>query len=126
MGCVTTSKQEVPPGSGNFQDVTVVDPTFSNTVAAVRSGLQTVNPTGANPAITLVDMGLGFAAIVAGLIAKRKNDQAARKKALLTTVIQGIEQAGNADVKAVIQKHAERTGVEPELSEIVFKETKSL
>lgn len=126
IACTTTTKQEVPPNSGNFQDVTIVDPTYSNTVSAVRGGLQTVNPTGANPVITLVDMGLAASVLIAGWIAKRKNDLAARKGELLTTVIQGVEAANNSEVKAAIQKHAEKTGTEGALSAEVFKETRSL
>jgi len=119
IGCTSTKVTETPPGSGNYATNYVVDPrlvTAIETAKAVNDATAPVNPfSGA------VEIGLGAVAALAAWFAKRKNDQANQHALLLKTVVQGVENAGNSEVKATIQKHAVNIGVEGDLSSAVAK-----
>jgi len=119
IGCTSTKVSETPPGSGNYSTNYVVDPrlvTAIETAKAVNDATKPVNPfSGA------VEIGLGAVAALAAWFAKRKNDQANQQALLLKTVVQGVENAGNAEVKAAIQKHAVNVGVEGKLGDAVSK-----
>lgn len=124
VGCTTTrdvpTYTEVPPGSGNVVTSTVpqtvVDPRLEAAIAAIRAGNAATAPV--NPWASLIDYFLVGVSGIATLIAARKN-------ALLKTVIKGVENAGDAadPVKASIRNLATATGQEGALGRIVQKIT---
>lgn len=118
-GCTTPQRTETPPGSGNYSTNYVTDPRVATTIETIRAVNEATKPV--NPFSGLVEIGLGTATLLAAWFAKRKNDQLAQSKQLLTTVIQGVDQANNDTVKSTIQAHASKVGVEGTLSQAVAK-----
>lgn len=113
-GCTTTQVREEPPGSGNYQTNTIVDPrvtTTLETIGAVNEATKTVNPL--SPFVTIA---IAAAGAIAAEIARRKN-------AALTAVIAGVERAGSPEVKKTIQSKALSAGVEKTLNAAVRKVT---
>lgn len=114
IGCTTTRNvpvySEVPPGSGNIVTssvpTAVIDPKFEATIQGLRATNQASAPI--NPFSGLVDYALGGALLIAAEIARRKNAKARLNEQLLTTVIQGVENAGDAaaPVKASVRQLA--------------------
>lgn len=124
IGCTTqkiTPAKPATPTSPAEPAVTnyIVDPRFDSaltTIGAVNTATAPVNPFS-----PVVEIALGAAAALAAWFAKRKNDQAAESALLFKTVVQGVENAANPDVKAAIQAHAGIIGVEGELGTAVQK-----
>lgn len=123
-GCTTTKVTETPPGSGNFQTNSAVDPKFTSTLETIGAINEASKPV--NPFSGLVSIGLATAAAIATWVAKRKNDQNAQTSQLLKVVVQGVEQADNAEVKSTIQNHAVNIGVEGKLNDTVSKINKGV
>lgn len=123
-GCTTTQVKENPPGSGILTTNVVVDPRLTgalDTIKAVNDSTAAVNPYSVP-----IDIGLGAITLIAGWIAKRKNDKLAMTNNLLRVVVQGVDQANVPTVKETIQKHAENMGVEGALSQVVNAVGKNL
>lgn len=131
VGCVTPTDKvtysEVPPGSGNIVTnligTYVPDPRLETALTAIRAGNAATAPV--NPYAGLIDYFLLGIAGVASAIAARKNAQASKTSALLSTVIRGVENAGEkaADVKSSIRTLATATGQEGALGVLVQKIT---
>ena len=121
VGCVSARKYENPPGSGQYTNDYVVDPRLVTALETAKATNTATAPL--NPYSPVVDIALLAATSIAGWFAKRKNDEAAANKKLLTTVVQGVEQADNAQVKTAIRDHAVRVGVEGDLNTAVAKIT---
>lgn len=124
VGCTTqkitpakpaTDTSPATPAITNY----IVDPRLDNTLTTIGAINKATAPV--NPFSPLVDIALGAATLVAGWIAKRKNDQANQSALLFKTVVQGVENAANPAVKAAIQAHAGIIGVEGELGTAVQK-----
>lgn len=88
--------------------------TALETAHAVNAATAAVDPF--SPA---VEIGLGAIAALATWVAKRKNDKASQQALMLKTVIQGVENADNAEVKTAIQTQATAVGVEGALGTTV-------
>ncbi len=119
VGCTTAEVKQNPDPTQPPLTNWVVDPKLTTglqTAGAINAATSPVNPF--SPAI---DIGLGAVAALAAWVAKRKNDAAAQKGLLLKTVIQGVENAANSEVKDTIRKQAIAIGVEGDLSTTVQK-----
>lgn len=121
VGCVSARKYESPPGSGQYTNDYVVDPRLVTAIETAKATNTATAPI--NPYYPAVEIGLGAIAAIASWVAKRKNDEAASNASLLKTVVQGVEQADNAQVKTAIRDHAVRVGVEGDLNTAVAKIT---
>ncbi len=110
IGCTTTKLVETPPGSGNFQKVTEVDPKL--TAGLEAAGQLNEASKLFNPFYTPISLGLGAIASFATWFARRRTSQ-------LNAVITGVEAAGGVDVKAAIKSAAMASGVEKSLQEQV-------
>lgn len=114
-GCTTPQVATNPDGSTSTNSV--VDPRLATAILTAKAVNQATVPV--NPAVTLIDLGLGAVAVGAGWFAKRKNDKAAASELLLKTVIQAIETLDDQKVKDAISEHAVNVGVEGKLNTAV-------
>lgn len=112
VGCTVPQYSTNPDGSTNV--VQTVDPRLTTAIETSKAVNAATVPV--NPYAPFIDWGLGVLAAGAALVAKYKNDQNAQHALLLKTVVQGVENAGNAEVKAAIKSQATAIGVEGDLS----------
>lgn len=120
IGC-TTPQVTTNPNTGQPSTNWVVDPRL--TAGLTTAGAINAASAPVNPAFPFVEIALGAVAAIAAAVAKRKNDKASAAEKLTTTIIQGVEQSGATDVKATIEKHAQKMGVGAALSDKVYEIT---
>lgn len=132
-GCIKRNPATAPdPVTGAPPPAYVVDPRInsaSNTVTGVATFVAPFNPY-AGVTEPLIKAGFAVAGVVGGWLAQRKNtttakNEASEKSKLLTTVIQGVEDAGTQSnvVKTAIQQRATAAGVQSKLDEVVQRVT---
>lgn len=108
-GCVTKNPAWTGPNTNGIpQYVTDTDRlnAASNSVAGVSGALRPVNPWGGLTDYA-VNTGFGLAALISGLIAKRKNAQAKSAEAAADTIAAGAVKAGPTAVNIILQHAAE-------------------
>lgn len=117
---VQTNVVTLPSGQSVTNTVTntiyVVNPDWQRAIDAARGVNETFNPT---PTAPLVNIGLGALSTVLGLIAAWKSRQAKSNGEQLETVVQGVEIAGNSEVKAKIEEVSRVKGVASDLASTV-------
>lgn len=119
--CTVPEPVQVQLPDGSIVTVTnqVVDPrviTGIETAKVVNTATAPVNP---YSGIITILLGLATAGATAwGTIATALKN---RQTKLLTTVVQGVEQANNADTKWAIENHSKNMGVKLELDNEVQK-----
>jgi hypothetical protein len=118
IGCTSTQVTH-DPVTGNSVTNTIVDPRLTTGIDIARGVNAVTAPV--SPWSGLIDYALVAVAGIAGIIAKRKNDQRNKQATLLKTVVQAVEATNNAEVKEAISNHAVNMGVQGELHSEVQK-----
>lgn len=116
--CTTAKVTPADPATGTPAVTNyVVDPRLTSALDTAKGVVAVTAPV--NPYAGLLDLGLGTVAAVATWFAKKKNDKANASTLLAKTIVQAIDQQDSDTVKAAIQTHAARVGVEGELNTFV-------
>lgn len=115
VACTVPQTKQNPDGTQST--VQVVDPKLEEGIVVARATNAATAPI--NPFAALVDWGLGTLAVGATLVAKLKNDRAAKSELLLKTVVQAVDAVDNQSFKDAISTHASNIGVEGDLNRIV-------
>lgn len=112
-----TVPQSAVQADGSTNTVYAVNPKFEQTVGYIKGANALSAPV--NPYSGVIDWVLGVALVGTAWFAKIQTDRKTKTQLLAKTIVQGVENAGNSDVKKTIQQQATAVGVEGALGTFV-------
>jgi len=115
-GC-TTAGVETPPGSGQYQTNTIVNPKITAGIETALAANAATAPV--NPYAPLIQGGLVALSSVLGVFATWANNRRKENSTALKTVVAGVEQGGDQNTKKAIYTIATANGSQPLIESVV-------